>query len=354
VDAELLAYSLRDENQHLTSLRFLFNDYKCNKWWFEIAEMYRRIIFIGIIPLVSPRSTTRASFGCILAIFSVAYFREEQPYRVDFTNVIAHIAQYAILVTFYAALSIETDTLMTFGLEGYKLGLFLIFFNLTIFGLVVKLAYSRYKKEQNKKSWRMALDTKQMNIVNKVMTKVTGGGKGSFSFDMDTLSAELKGIQMKHEDDDGDQKNDNDDDDDDDDESKNEHGVTIPAVTRSFSMKNRSSENTIRQYILKPKDVVMIKRVGAGAFGEVFKGTCMGEPVAIKTMIDVTEDNVLEFRNEILLTATLRHPNIVNFVGACWDRELMCLVLEWVSKGSLRDLLEDQVTILRWVILCLD
>lgn len=37
-------------------------------------------------------------------------------------------------------------------------------------------------------------------------------------------------------------------------------------------------------------------------------------------------------RAEILLTAHLRHPNIVQFVGACWGRELMCLVLEWAEK----------------------
>jgi hypothetical protein len=35
-----------------------------------------------------------------------------------------------------------------------------------------------------------------------------------------------------------------------------------------------------------------------------------------------------------------RHPNIVQFVGACWGRELTCLVLEWVPNGSLGDLLK--------------
>jgi hypothetical protein len=88
-----LAMFIRDNNQELASLRFLFKDYKCNKWWFEIADMYRRIVFVGIVPLVSPNPSTRASFGCMLAIMGVAYFREEQPYRVEFTNTIAHIAQ---------------------------------------------------------------------------------------------------------------------------------------------------------------------------------------------------------------------------------------------------------------------
>ena len=65
---------------------------------------------------------------------------------------------------------------------------------------------------------------------------------------------------------------------------------------------------------------LQVKRVGAGAFGEVFKGTCLGQPVAVKTILDVTEANVRAFRAEILLTATLRHPNVVQFVGACWGK----------------------------------
>jgi hypothetical protein len=88
-----LCLFIRDNDPTLAYLKFLFKDYNCDKWWFEIADMYRRIIFIGIVPLISPNAATRASFACILAIVSVAYFREEQPYRVDFTNFIAHVAQ---------------------------------------------------------------------------------------------------------------------------------------------------------------------------------------------------------------------------------------------------------------------
>jgi hypothetical protein len=90
---ERLAVYIRNKNEDLTSLKFLFEDYKCSKWWFEVVDMYRRITFIGILPLVSPDSAIRSSFGLVLSIASVAYFREEQPYCEDFTNVIAHIAQ---------------------------------------------------------------------------------------------------------------------------------------------------------------------------------------------------------------------------------------------------------------------
>eukprot|EP00615_Pteridomonas_danica_P008702 CAMPEP_0114357348 /NCGR_PEP_ID=MMETSP0101-20121206/21558_1 /TAXON_ID=38822 ORGANISM="Pteridomonas danica, Strain PT" /NCGR_SAMPLE_ID=MMETSP0101 /ASSEMBLY_ACC=CAM_ASM_000211 /LENGTH=375 /DNA_ID=CAMNT_0001500063 /DNA_START=433 /DNA_END=1557 /DNA_ORIENTATION=+ len=97
-----------------------------------------------------------------------------------------------------------------------------------------------------------------------------------------------------------------------------------------------------KQYELNPKLIIMDKKIGAGAFGEVFKGSFNGNTVAIKTMINVTEKTAKLFRAEILLTATLKHPNIVNFIGTCWGRELTCLVLEWVPKGTLGDLLESE------------
>ena len=56
----------------------------------------------------------------------------------------------------------------------------------------------------------------------------------------------------------------------------------------------------------------------------------------------MTEENALAFRAEILLTATLKHANVVGFVGACWSRQLVALVLEWVPNGSLGDLLSNR------------
>lgn len=85
--------SLRDENLELQPLKFLFSDYTATKWWFEIADMYRRILFSCVLPLVSPRASVKSSFGLLFAIFSLAIFRELQPYRVEFTNVIANTAQ---------------------------------------------------------------------------------------------------------------------------------------------------------------------------------------------------------------------------------------------------------------------
>ena len=38
----------------------------------------------------------------------------------------------------------------------------------------------------------------------------------------------------------------------------------------------------------------------------------------------------------------------MGFVGACWSRELVALLLEWVPKGSLEDLLSQTAVNLEW------
>lgn len=145
---EKLELYIRDNNKSLNFIRFLFNDYKVKKWWFEVVEMYRRIVFIGVLPLTSTVTAKRASFGCFLAIVSLAYFREQSPYRMEFVNQIAYLAQFLILITFYAALSIDTGVLMDFGMSGRSLGIFLMSANLLTVFLVIYIGLSRFHAQK--------------------------------------------------------------------------------------------------------------------------------------------------------------------------------------------------------------
>jgi hypothetical protein len=147
-----LAIYVRDKNQDLAPLRFLFDSYRCDRWWFEVAEMYRRIAFVSVIPLTSSVTATRASLGCVLAIISMLYYREERPFRTNFTNFIAYVAQAAILFTFYAALSIETGVMIDFGLKDLGMGIFLMATSASILGLALFLGASKLKKEREEKA----------------------------------------------------------------------------------------------------------------------------------------------------------------------------------------------------------
>ena len=48
----------REKDPKLQALKFLFSVYKCPDWAFEVVEMYRRIILLGVLPFI-PNSVVR-------------------------------------------------------------------------------------------------------------------------------------------------------------------------------------------------------------------------------------------------------------------------------------------------------
>lgn len=81
------------------------------------------------------------------------------------------------------------------------------------------------------------------------------------------------------------------------------------------------SNKGLRMAEISFNDLKLQKIIGAGAFGEVIKGTYCGTPVVVKRMLrnKIDENNLRMFGDEIQLMMNLRHPNIVQFIGASWN-----------------------------------
>ncbi|MQM04460.1 hypothetical protein Taro_037255 [Colocasia esculenta] len=82
-----------------------------------------------------------------------------------------------------------------------------------------------------------------------------------------------------------------------------------------------------------------------GAFGKLYRGTYNGEDVAIKLLERPENDperaQLMEqqFAQEVMMLATLKHPNIVRFIGACRKPMVWCIVTEYAKGGSVRQFL---------------
>jgi hypothetical protein len=99
--------------------------------------MYRRIVFIGFLPLLGS-GALRASLGTFLAIVATSVCRELSPFVHSSTNVLLMVAQYQILATFLLALILISDSLAVFGLEDLSMSVILLALNFALLIVVVK------------------------------------------------------------------------------------------------------------------------------------------------------------------------------------------------------------------------
>ncbi|KAJ9549147.1 hypothetical protein OSB04_021690 [Centaurea solstitialis] len=85
--------------------------------------------------------------------------------------------------------------------------------------------------------------------------------------------------------------------------------------------------------------------VGKGSFGEIVKASWRGTPVAVKRILPSLSDDrfvVQDFRHEVNLLVKLRHPNIVQFLGAVTEKKPLMLITEFLRGGDLHQCLKEK------------
>uniref|UniRef100_A0A7I4F0G4 Protein kinase domain-containing protein n=1 Tax=Physcomitrium patens TaxID=3218 RepID=A0A7I4F0G4_PHYPA len=103
--------------------------------------------------------------------------------------------------------------------------------------------------------------------------------------------------------------------------------------------------STLSEYEIDPAELSLEKArsVGKGAFGEIKIVKWRGTVVAAKTILShLTSDQkiVKEFVDELALLSRLRHPNIMQFLGAVTKTQPFIIVTEYLPKGDLHDYLD--------------
>jgi hypothetical protein len=94
-------------------------------------------------------------------------------------------------------------------------------------------------------------------------------------------------------------------------------------------------------------ELQMVRRIGKGSFGEVWLASWRGTSVAVKKLpASFLNDpaSVEEFKREGRLLRRLRHPNIVQLIGATAAQRDVLLIVEYMRRGSVHDLLQATVS----------
>ncbi|ELP89366.1 tyrosine protein kinase TXK, putative [Entamoeba invadens IP1] len=95
---------------------------------------------------------------------------------------------------------------------------------------------------------------------------------------------------------------------------------------------------------IDPDVLIEDKKLGEGSFGVVYKGSYLGNVVAIKKMKNSTFDEKAfdEFEKEVSMLDKFRSEYIVHFYGAVFIPNKICMVTEFAQYGSLQDLMKHK------------
>jgi serine/threonine protein kinase len=126
--------------------------------------------------------------------------------------------------------------------------------------------------------------------------------------------------------------------------------VRLAAFWKRKRMQERSLLHHVEEltgaWQIRHDEVIPIELVGSGGYGEVHRCRYRDLFVAMKILrLPATDSMLMEFEREIKFMRTVRHPNIVLFLGAGRTADgSPFLVSEYVSRGSLRRILDDANT----------
>ncbi|KAJ0973333.1 hypothetical protein J5N97_021292 [Dioscorea zingiberensis] len=124
---------------------------------------------------------------------------------------------------------------------------------------------------------------------------------------------------------------------------------SLSGSTHSFGAeKILAVQPKIGEWEIDKRLLKMGEKIACGSCGDLFRGSYLGQDVAIKVLRSehLNEALGVEFAQEILILSEVQHRNVVRFIGASAKPPQFCIVTEYMPGGSLYDFLHKDHNVL--------
>ena len=103
---ELAKLELRDKDESLTGLEFLFEDYKCRSYLFPIFELARRLVLSSVLAIFYPGSMQQVVVGLLGAMLSYVIYSYMEAFIEEDDDIVSKVAQGELVLIYFAALAV--------------------------------------------------------------------------------------------------------------------------------------------------------------------------------------------------------------------------------------------------------
>ena len=98
---------IEEANPSLKSMRFLYENYQPKFWWFEVFETLRKLSLTGFLVFLAPGTGLQICIAMMITMFSLHVYVSLKPYQDPYSNKLAQVAQWQLLLTTICALAIK-------------------------------------------------------------------------------------------------------------------------------------------------------------------------------------------------------------------------------------------------------